>query len=345
MTARMPTTPRLERRALFGLAGASLLSGQGPQPRLAPAVATDEPTAVMALATPIHDAGPALNVAGPRDGDLAAWARRLAPSLAAGLMERGGLDLRYGGGIDGVTGANQFDARAVPDGREALLFPGSVALDWLAGLRPVRLDPARVLPLLAVLGSGVLMVRGALPAPGAGTPLRLAGEAARDGMLVALLGLDLLGVPAIRVRQESQANAIFLFGPQAASRVPSLMASGYSAALSTGGTARFGQAPFFLASLPDARLRRDPLVAAWRALAGAADLCAALVLPRLCPAAAIGRWRRAALAGLADDGLIEQARRQGLHLLGGAGAIEALAPMRLAAGPHIALRRWLSDRA
>ena len=328
----------------FGLAGASLLSQPGRQARLAPAMATGGPSAVVALATPIHDAGPALNVAGPRDGELAAWARRLAPSLAGGLMQGGRLDLRYGGGIDGVTGANQFDARAVPDGREALLFPGSVALDWLAGLRPVRFDPAHVLPLLAMLGSGVLMVRGTLPAQGAGTPLRLAGAAAQDGMLVALLGLDLLGIPAIRVRQESEANAIFLYGPQAASRAPSLVASGYAAALSTGGGAGFAQAPFFLASLSDARLRRDPLVTAWRALAGATDLCAALVLPRLCPAAAVGSWRRAAAGGLADDGLAEEARRQALHLVAGADATEALAPMRLAAGPRLALRRWMSDR-
>ena len=200
----MPTTPRLQRRTLFSLAGASLFSRPG-NVRLAAAAGTTGQASATILATPMHDQGPALNVAGPRDGDLAALARLLATPLAAGLMLGGQLNVRYGGGIDGVTGVNQFDARAAPDGREALLFPGSVAVGWLLGDRPVRFDCAHVLPLMAALGPGVLMVRGALPVPGAArAPLRLAGGIDQGGSLVALLGLDLLGIPAIRVARESE---------------------------------------------------------------------------------------------------------------------------------------------
>jgi hypothetical protein len=272
----------------------------------------------------------------------------MAAPLAAGLMQGGRLDLRYGGGLDGVTGANQFDARAMPDGRQALLFPGSVIFDRLTGARPVSFDCGHVLPLLAATGPGVLMVRGARPAPGSAAnrpPLRLAGGMPQSGSLVALLGLDLLGIAAIRVSRESDANAVFLHGPHAAARAPGLAAAGYAPAFRTRDSrAGFAQAPFFLASLPAARLRQDSLVAAWHGLAGAADLCAALVLPRHCPAEAIGRWRHAARAVLADDGLAGLARHQALHLAAGEEAAAGLAPMRLAPAAQMALCRWLSDR-
>ena len=362
----MPNLPRLERRTLFSLAGASLLSGPG-SVKLSSATATAGQSSDPNLASPptlgaqMRASGPALNVAGPRESELAAWARLLAAPLAAGLMQGGRLDLHYGGGIDGVTGANQFDARAEPDGREALLFPGSVMSGWLTGGRPVRFDCAHMLPLLAALGPGVLMVRGALPTPGAAAtrePLRLAGGAPRDGWLVALLGLDLLGIPATRVTRESEANAIFLHGPQAAARAPGLVSAGYAPALATSGglspgddvftragQAPFARVPFFLTSLPASRLRQDSLVAAWHALAAAADLCAALVLPRLSPAEAIGRWRRAAQSVLADDNVADRVSHTALHLVAGGDARDALASMRLAPTAQIALRRWLSNRA
>ena len=362
----MPNTPRLQRRTLFSLAGASLLSRPG-SVRLSPAGATGGQSSDPALATPpnpaerpssaasMEETGPALNVAGPRESDLAAWARLIAAPLATGLMQGGQLDLHYGGGVDGVTAANQFDARAVPDGREALLFPGSVVFGWLTGGRPVRIDCAHVLPLLAALGPGVLMVRGALPAPGGRAnhpPLRLAGATQPNGTLVALLGLDLLGIAAIRVARESDATAVFLHGPHAAARVPGLVAAGYAPALSTrdgppfrDDGADFTRAPFFLASLSATRLRHDSLVAAWHALAGAADLCAALVLPRLSPAESIGRWRHAAQSVVADDSLAARAGLEAMHLVAGEEAGDALAPMRLAPPAQIALRRWLSDRA
>lgn len=352
----------LSRRDLFGFAAGSVLTAQMPV-HVAPAMMLDRASS-HGLDDAPGESGPALQVAGPRDGELAAWARRLQGPLADGLMQGGRLDLRYGGGVDGVTGANQFDARVTPDGQVALLFPGSVALAWLVGEGRVRLDPAHLLPLLAAYGPGVLMVRDGISIGPDGTvagatpskPLRLAVGPAPDASLTALLGLDLLEVPVVAVAggpnpaeaaRGGAADAVFLHGVQAASHAPGLVQAGFKPALSAmpddvGPPALL--APGFLAGLPQRRLRQDPMVEAWQAVAAASTLCAVLVVPRLTPAAAIGLWRHAASAGVADEALQAQARSHGIALADGAGARDALAPMQVSGDTQLALRRWLSER-
>jgi hypothetical protein len=356
----------LTRRSVFGLAAGGVLSAQMPV-RMEPAMATDRAGSAGSLDQAGAARGPPRHVAGPRDGTLAAWARRLQAPLASGLMDGDRLDLRFGGGVDGVTAANQFDARAVPDGQNALLFSGSVALAWLAGESRVRLDPAHLLPLFAAIGPGVLMVRGRLAAPDAmpaslgqrdtGTRLRVAVGNEPDASLAALLGLDLLGIAneavpggadPVAAARSGVANAVFLAGAEAASRAASLTAEGFTPTLSTQMSEGSGhaalKAPFFLTGLPEARLRADPLVEAWRATAAASALCAVLVVPRLTPAAAIGRWRRAAVQGVADEAVAAQARSAVIRLVAGPDAAGALAPMQVGGATQLALRRWMAAR-
>jgi hypothetical protein len=358
----------IDRRHFFGLAAGAALSGPL-QVRVEQALLTGRGLGDINR----RSAGPALDVAGPADCPLAAWARRLRAPLAAGLMQGGQLDVRYAGGVDGVTGANQFDARVVPDGQDALLFPGSVAMAWLADDGRVQLDPAHMLPLAAVFGPGVLMVQGGLAADL--TPGRRAGGGARRGAarpggklrlgvgpgpdpaLTALLGLDLLGIGAtgvpawpdpVAAARQGAADAVFLHGPNAALQAPALLADGFRPALSTD---RHGAsadpalaAPYFLAGLPEARLRHDPLVDAWRAAAAASMLCAVLVVPRMTPAAAIGRWRRAAAMTVADDDVRAAADREAMRLAAGSDAVGALAPMEVGGATQLALRRWMAQR-
>jgi hypothetical protein len=265
--------------------------------------------------------------------------------------------------VDGVTASNQFEARAVPDGQDALLFGGSVPLAWLAGEGMVRLDASHLLPVFAAFGPGVLMVRGALPSPGprrAGAALRVAVGAEPNAALTALLGLDLVGIAAVPVRvsgdavaaaQAGAADAVFVHGSQALMQAGSLRGAGFAPTLSVSAAA--GQddtvlgAPSFLAELPAWRLQsvqQGKRVAAWRALASASGLCAVLVVPRLTPRDALGRWRKAARLSLADDAVRARADVEGLRLVDGADAAAALAPMQAGFGLQLTLRQWIAER-
>jgi hypothetical protein len=349
----------LSRRGFFGLAAGGALSGQmqvGFEPAMAIGPVPDGTGGGMRL----RSAGPTLEVAGPRDSDLGAWARVLAAPLAAGLHGRFTLNVHYRGGADGVTAANQFDARAMPDGQTALLFSGSVMLAWLVGEPRVRLDPAHVLPLMAAFGPGVLMVQGGLDGTGHGArPVRLAMGPQPDAALTALLGLDLLGIPALAVPDggdplattgKSAANAVFLHGPEAASRAAPLLLAGFRPVLSTAPGLRDQpglpglQAPFFLSGLAEERAARDPLVAAWHAMAAATSLCAVLVVPRLTPAAAIAHWRQGVSAALREGAVTARAASQAMRLAAGEAVSSGLAPMQEDDSVQLALRRWLAAR-
>jgi hypothetical protein len=349
----------LTRRALFGLAAGGALSGHLP--------ITDDPA--MAGGDGSY---PMLDVAAPRDSALGAWARVLQPRLSGGLaprvpglVARRHLALRYAGGVDGVTAANQFDARVVPDGSEALMFCGSLALAWLAG-DGMRLDPGNLLPVWAAFGPGTLMVRGILPGAGgrrprhgtmAASPLRIAAGTRPDAALVALLGLDLLGVPALAVRMPgdtmSQAragvvDAVFVHGADARSQSADLRALGFRPRFSIAADDAPGQdglgAPYFLTTLPGSRAQRDPLVAAWRAMAAACALSAAIAVPVLTPADATRRWRRAAVRSLDDPAVSARAGMQSLRLVAGGDAAAALVAMRPGPPIQVALRRWVAER-
>jgi hypothetical protein len=117
--------------------------------------------AESALAAPIGADGPIIAVAGPPRSEAAQWADLLCSPLAP-LAAPGELRVCYLGGRDGVTGTNIFDARALPDGRAALLFPGGAALAWLVGDTRVRFDASGLSPQLAAVGSGVVCARGGM---------------------------------------------------------------------------------------------------------------------------------------------------------------------------------------
>ncbi len=96
-------------------------------------------------ATPFAD-GATLLVAGPESGATDRWAALLGPALGRGLPPGTQVHTEAVGGPDGVTGANQFEARTTPDGTTALLLPGSAALAWLVGDPRARFDAAHWMP-------------------------------------------------------------------------------------------------------------------------------------------------------------------------------------------------------
>lgn len=288
-----------------------------------------------------------LLVAGPAGSRLDRWAELLGPVLGHGLPGRAPLLRSNIGGLDGVTGANQFEAWGEPDGSVAMLVPGSAALSWMVGETRARFDPARWIPLWAVTGSAVLVSRVAL-APGRPLLVGAAGPAGPE--LPALLALDLLGIPATPTPPAS-ADALFFTG------------RGLAAALAVAHVA--GMEPVFTlgAFLGDGEAARDPvlptvptaqelvrgsapgsLVAALQATALAVQLDAGLVLPQLTPAGAVALWRRACTTLAQDPAMVDEAAAHGIRPV--SLAMTARCTSGLAGDPAtlMALRQWLATR-
>ena len=293
--------------------------------------------------------GPALNVAGPRDGDLATWARLLASPLAAGLMQGNRLDLRYGGGASmGVTGVNQFDARAAPDGARGAALSRQRGC-WLA---PRRSAGALRLRACVAFDGGNRARR----SDGARRPARARrarrvvapGGRSRSGRLAR--GVAGAG-PAGHLRHPGRT------GEQCRRHLPTRPASRRARAWPGGRrlcagpghphpTGRFRAGAFVF--WPASR-RRGCGTTPWLRHGGPWPVPRIYAPPwccrRLSPAEAIGRWRHASRSALANPDVTEQARQHALQLVTGEQAADALAPMRLGPAAQIALHRWLSDKA
>ena len=302
-----------------------------------------------------------LLVAGPQDGATAGWARLLLPAIAGGLAEGATLRLRFAGGRDGVTGANQFDARAMPDGRQAILFPGSAALAWMAGDSRVRFDPAHFVPMAAIASTDVVMLRGGLHQPARPTPLRLPCGNAPDPAQTALMAFDLLAIAAVVVPpvpdqaasiRAGAADAVFLRGSDVPAQIEALREAGLKPAFTTGlaphpnlpASHPLRGVPHLLSLVPPAQRDRDPMVAAWRGVAAASSLDLVLALPRLSGAAALSNWRRACRTGFTDSAVAAQIDRHAMRLLSDDQTASALQMVRGDATAQAALRRWLAGR-
>jgi hypothetical protein len=308
--------------------------------------------------------GATLMVAGSERGRLDEWASVLAPALERGLPPGAALRRQLAGGDDGVSGANQFEARAAPDGRTALLLPGEAALAWLAGDPRARFDATRFVPILAGWTPGAVFSRVPLGALPAGSRLRIAAADPAGADLAALLGLELLRIeaaPQFRVDgfEAGQAalaarsvDALFVHGSDAKRHAAALGDAGLAPLFSLGAPDAAGGAvrdrlfadvptlPELLASEPGA-VASGPLCVAWRAAAAAAQIDFALVLPALTPAAMVALWRRAA-SGLPAAPELQPAFAAGMRTGAAAGAVSAaLAPDAVTV---LELRRWLADR-
>jgi hypothetical protein len=305
----------------------------------------------MALAGMFGMEAPTIIVAGPDDSETGQWARRLRPALAEGMVAGKGLQLRYIGGQDGVTGTNQFDARAALDGTQALLFPGGVALPWLAGDSRVRFDGLHMLPLLAAVSPGVVMVRQRVAARRI-QPVRVACRGGPEPGAVTLLGLDLLGVPAVPVpaapdafgaAMNGSADALLVTGTRATEDMRALTNAGFRPGFAVGNALSLPVAdtPELPALLTPAR-HGDPLVAAWRAMGAACAMPLALALPHMIPADAIAQWRRACAFSLQDRAV--QSAAGCLRLVTEAEAATLVDAARADAAAQGALRRWLQAR-
>src|SRR5690242_2072345 len=178
----MTDVPRPGRRCLLAMLLALPAAMRAGQSSAAP---TSE------VAAPFAET-PRLLVAGPRDGALNRWADALLPALEQSLPPDTAIHRTEIGSADGVTGANQFEARGAPDGLTVMLAPGQAVLAWMVGDPRAKFDVARWVPVVAGTRVGLVVGRASVFASDPRARVIAPTPAGPD--LASLLGLYLLGV-------------------------------------------------------------------------------------------------------------------------------------------------------
>jgi tripartite-type tricarboxylate transporter receptor subunit TctC len=337
-------TSDVRRRRLLRLAAA------------APLLAAPCRTAFAARAAGPFEDPPGVLVAGPDGGTLSRWAAAMAPPLGRALPSSAMHETTVGG-VDGVTGANQFDSRAAPDGETVLLVPGEAALAWLVGDPRAQFDVSGWLPVLAGATPSVVAGRAALR-PGQTVRFAAAGPAGCD--LPALLALELLGVrcePMFGMSEQASlaafsagdADVLLLRGAGVPARLAALPDG---RPLFTFGALDDGDQIVRDPLLPDVPTleeapgfdRASPLREAWCASAAASQLAFALILPKLTPPAMVALWRRAARAAAGAPEMQAMAAASFTRPLATQSATAGVARVAADMQGLLELRRWLWER-
>jgi len=309
--------------------------------------------------------GPRLLVAGPSDGTLNRWADALLPALEQSLPPTAPIHRIEVGSADGVTGANQFEARGAPDGLTVMLAPGQAALAWMVGDPRAKFDVAHWVPVMAGTSAGIVVGRPTVLAPGGRARVAAASPASAD--LAALLGFHLLGAnmepvfglagheAARSAFSQGAVDAVLLCGRGVPDQFAALATVGAQPLFSLGVFGDSGQVmrdpaypavPHF-AELYAARGGTQPdekLRSAWSATAAAAQLEFGLVLPQLTPAAMVALWRRAGLDAVASLGVRATAATVDVRPLVGPAATANTTALAATAPALQELRGWLTDR-
>jgi hypothetical protein len=306
--------------------------------------------------------GAKLLVAGPNDGALNRWADALLPALEQSLPPDTSIHRIEVGAADGVTGANQFEARGAPDGLTVLLAPGQAVLAWMVGDSRAQFDVGHWVPVMAGISSGIVVGRQDVLARDGHSRIAAAGAASLD--LPALLGIHLLGTriePVFNLADPAEArnafakgavDAVLLRGPGVLDQFAALSALGAQPLFTLGAIDDAGQAvrnpafpdvPHFaeLYATRSGSKPGGPLYDAWCAVSAAAQLDFGLVLPQLTPAAMVSLWRRAGADAINAPGVQSAAASLNVRVLGGAAATTNTAATAATASAMLELRRWL----
>jgi hypothetical protein len=309
-----------------------------------------------------------LLAAGPDGGQTSRWADASALALAANFPGNPAVLTQPDGGLDGVTGANQFDALVVPDGNTAAVLPGAALIAWITGDPRVHFDPTHWVTVMAGVGSGVLVVRTAngdvpdVEALRAMAPLRLAADSPQSDDLAALLALERMGVglaPVFGLHDRSAktaafmsgaADAVFLAGEGVPEDIAPFSANNGVPVFCLGMPAAAGgvQPDALFPGLPDAiaysNVIASPLDAAYRAAAAAARLDFIIVLPKLTDPGAVAQWRGAATGAAATPAMQAAASASDIVLVPSPVAAAALMEIQEAQNNQSALQAFLVQR-
>ncbi len=355
--------PPGDRRRMLALLASLPLLGRAGAAMAAPSRLQFIPPAEAQTATSFPD-GATILVAGPDGGRTDAWTRVIVPALGKVLAPDTLIRKTVTGGPDGVTAANQFDARTAPDGQTVLLVPGNAALAWLVGDPRAQFDAGHWVPVLAGATPGVVVSRLGPSAFGPGGKPRIAAAAPAGPELPALLGIELLGarpVPVFDIIKPADADdalrrgtvdTVFVGGQKVPARVAALATAGGQPVFSLGARDASGalvRDPLFpdLPNLPEMRgglggkPLSGPLFDAWCATATASQLDFGMVLPQLTPAAMVALWRRASAQVAATPEMQAAAAALSVRPLGIPAETASIAAD---AAALLALRRWLAGR-
>lgn len=320
---------------------------------------------LAAPSTAVFPDNPRLLVAGPEDGALNRWADALQPALEQSLPADTAIRRVEIGSADGVTGANQFEARGVPDGMTLLLVPGQATLAWMVGDSRAQFDVGRWVPVMAGMTSGIVVGRPGVLTGGARVRVAAAGAASLD--LAAMLGLQLLGVPiqpvfgvtdvttARSAFTQNAVDAVLLRGQRVPDQFNVMAASGAQSLFTIGLLSEAGQAtrdPAFpdvphFSELYQMRAGKAPsglLFDAWRAVAAAAQLDFGLVLQQLTPAAMVSLWRRAGADAAAAPPVQAVGTSLSVRLVAAPDAATNTAAAVASASTLTELRGWLAGQ-
>jgi hypothetical protein len=359
----MTDLPRHGRRHLLGvLAGLPVLARAG---KLSAAPARAAVPAAAVSVAPFPD-GARLLVAGPSNGALSGWADAVLPALEQSLPPDTSIRRAVVGGADGVTGANQFEARGVPDGLTVLMAPGQAVLAWMVGDPRAQFDVGHWVPVMAGVTSGLVAGRPTIAAPDGRIRIAVGGSVAGPD-LPALLGCELLGAPPEPVfgltdpaalqsaLAQRTVDAVFLRGNAVTEQFPALASVGAQRLFTLGAfddAGRMVRDPALpdvpsLAEVYEIRSGRrpsGPLYAAWAAAAAASLLEFALVLPQLTTAAMVSLWRRAGTEATAAGSVQMVAAALGVRPLAGPAATAITMAAAADGSALLDLRRWLATR-
>jgi hypothetical protein len=337
--------------------------------------ASSAPSNTAGVAAVPFPEGVTMLVAGPDGGRLGRWGDAIASALDAALPPGTMVHATSAGGIDGVTGANQFEVHVAPDGTTVLLLPGAAALDWLVGDTRAHFDAEHWVPIMAGVAPAIVMARPDAVPFAAERPIRVAASGPVGAQLPAILGLELLGatvVPVFGLAEPAATNAAFVAGKVDAvlvwgQNVPQqfaiLQQAGGKPLFSLGaaeanGTSNSpsGSPPARDPAFPDVATLVELYVAlhgskpsgarysAWRATAAATQLEFGLVLPRLTSAAMVALWRRAASLAAAQTGVQALANAFAVRPLEGVAAAAAMTGLTADSAALLDLRGWLATR-
>jgi hypothetical protein len=302
---------------------------------------------------------PRLLVAGPEDGALNHWADALLPALEQSLPPDTAIQRVEVGSADGVTGANQFEVRGVPDGMTVLLVPGQAALAWMVGDPRAQFDVGHWVPVMAATCSSIVVGRPTVLANGRA---RIAAVGPVSPELPAMLALELLGAklePLFGVTDPATAfangsvDAVFLHGSHVPDQFDALSVAGAQALFTLGAIDEDGKPirdPVFpnvphFAELHAQRNRpKGPLFDAWCATAAAVQLEFGLVLQQLTPASIVALWRHAGSDATASLPLQVTSTAANVRLLAGPAATANTSAAAASATTLTELRGWLASR-